>query len=41
MTLYIINNTNSLKRYIVINKSIFNVKNSKIIIDIIFFQHTT
>jgi len=40
MTLYI-NNTNILKRYIIINKSIFNVKNFKIIIDIVFFQHTT
>lgn len=40
MTLYI-NNINILKRYIIINKSIFNVKSSKIIIDIVFFQHAT
>lgn len=36
-----INNANILKRYIIINKSIFNVKCSKIIIDIVFFQHAT
>jgi len=40
MMLYI-NNTNILKRYIIINQSIFNVKNSKIIIDMVFFQHAT
>lgn len=36
-----INNTNILERYFIINKSIFNVKSSKIIIDIVFFQHAT